>query len=120
MSTLSAYIIIIVAEIGSKSVPMPIGRPAFALITCDELSHHHGLLKKFLYRNHKFQIFTAHTKAKSQAYSQALNQSKIDRQRVNIQKIRQPDSQTAIRWVVFRVEKAREVGRRGGLEDKIY
>src|SRR6185503_20240255 len=48
-------------------------------------------------RNRKLDISTAPTKAKSRepAYSQALNQNRIDRQRVKIQRVRQADSQTA-------------------------
>ena len=48
-------------------------------------------------RNRKLDISTAPTKAKSRepAYSQALNQNRIDRQGVKIQRVRQADSQTA-------------------------
>ena len=48
-------------------------------------------------RNRKLEISRAPTKAKSRepAYSQALNQNRIDRQRVKIQRVRQADSQTA-------------------------
>jgi len=48
-----------------------------------------------MHRN--LEISTAPTKAKSRetAYSQALIQNKIDRQRVKIQSVRQADSQTA-------------------------
>ena len=46
----------------------------------------------------KLEISTAPTEAKSResAYSQALNQDKIDRQRVKIKRVRQADSQTAM------------------------
>jgi len=46
----------------------------------------------------KLEISTALTKAKSRepAYSQALNQNNIARQRVKIQRVRQADSQTVV------------------------
>src|SRR6218665_2524212 len=49
-------------------------------------------------RNHKLEISTAPTKAKSRepVYSQELIQNKIDRQRVKIQRVWQADSQTAM------------------------
>jgi len=67
-----------------------------------------------MHRNHKLEISRAPTKAKSRepAYSQALNQNKIDRQR---SKSRESGRQTVRRlwWMVFGVETEREVwGRR--------
>ena len=52
---------------------------------------------EYRYRNRKLEISRAPTKAKSRepAYSQALYQNKIDRQRVKIRRVRQADSQTA-------------------------
>src|SRR6218665_1431220 len=49
-------------------------------------------------RNRKFQSSTAPTKAKSRepAYSQVLNQNKINRHRVKIQRIRLEDNQRLI------------------------
>src|SRR6218665_2102505 len=49
-------------------------------------------------RNRNLQLSTAPTKAKSRetAYSQALNQNKIDRVGVKIQRVGQADSQTAM------------------------
>ena len=57
-----------------------------------------GNVDKLKNRNHKLEISTVPTKAKSDepAYSQMLSQNKIDRQRVKIQKIRQADNQTAV------------------------
>ena len=67
-----------------------------------------------LYRNRKLDISTAPTKARSRepAYSQALIQNKIDRQRV---RSRELGRQTVRRlwWMVFGVETGREVGGRG-------
>src|SRR6218665_1187451 len=65
-------------------------------------------------RNRKLLISRAPTKAKSQepAYSQALNQNKIDRQR---SRSRESGRQTVRRlwWMVFGVETGREArGRR--------
>ena len=64
-------------------------------------------------RNRKLQISIAPTKAKSQgpAYSQALNQINIDRQR---SRSRQSGRQTVRRlwWMVLGVETGREVWRR--------
>ena len=50
-----------------------------------------GAVLNILYRNRKLEISKALTKAELRelAYSQALNQNKIDRQRVNIQIVRQ-------------------------------
>jgi len=66
-------------------------------------------------RNRKLEISTAPTKAKSRepAYSQALIQNKIGRQRVRSRDSgRQAGSQTAIGWMVFGVETGMEAGRR--------
>ena len=64
-------------------------------------------------RNRKLLISRAPTKAKSQepAYSQALNQNKIDRQRSRNSRSRVSDRQTVRRlwWMVFGVETG-EVG----------
>jgi len=66
-----------------------------------------------MYRNHnrKLEISRVPTKVKSRepAYSQALVQTKIDRQRV---RFRESGRQTVRRlwWMVFRVETGREVG----------
>jgi len=60
-------------------------------------------------RNRKLLICKAPTKAKPQepAYSQALNQNKIDRQR---SRSRESGRQTVIRlWLVLGVETGREV-----------
>src|SRR6218665_2675892 len=61
-------------------------------------------------RNRKLWISRAPTKAKSQepAYSQALNQNKIDRQRL---RSRESGRQTVRRlwWMVFGVETGRKV-----------
>ena len=67
-------------------------------------------------RNRKLKISRAPTKAKSRepAYSQALNQIKIDRQGVKIRGVRQVDSRR-LRWMILRVEAVREVGGRGGI-----
>src|ERR1043165_2011997 len=48
-------------------------------------------------RNRKLETSTAPTKARSRepAYSQALNQNKIDRHEVKIQRVRQADRQAA-------------------------
>src|SRR6218665_2287640 len=66
------------------------------------------------YRNSKLEISTAPTKAKSRepAYSQALVQNKIDRQRV---RSRESGRQTIRRlwWMVFGGETGWELGRRG-------
>ena len=64
-------------------------------------------------RNRNLETSTAPTKAKSRepAYSQALNQNKIDRQRVKSgESGRQIDGR--LRWVMFRVEVAGDVRRR--------
>ena len=62
-------------------------------------------------RNRKLEISRAPTKAKSRepAYSQALNQNRIDRQGSRIQTVRR------LRWMMFRVEMAREVRGREGI-----
>ena len=65
-------------------------------------------------RNRNLETSTAPTKAKSRepAYSQALNQNKIGRQRVKSRESgRQIDGQ--LRWVMFRVEVTGDVSRRG-------
>ena len=67
-------------------------------------------------RNRNLETSTAPTKAKSRepAYSQALNQNKIDRQRVKSgESGRQIDGR--LRWVMFRIEMTRDVMRRGGI-----
>ena len=65
-------------------------------------------------RNRNLEISTAPAKAKlwEPAYSWALIQNKIDRQRV---RFRESGRQTVrrLRWMVFGVEMRREVGRRG-------
>src|SRR5688572_29440711 len=67
-------------------------------------------------RNRKLDISKAPTKAKSRkpAYSQALNQNRIDRQR---SKSRESGRQTVrrLRWMMLRVEMAREVRGREGI-----
>src|SRR6218665_2724748 len=74
-------------------------------------------LPKVRNRNRKPVISTAPTKARSRepAYSQALIQNKIDRQRV---RSRESGRQTVRRlwWVVFGVETGREAGRRGQIK----
>ena len=71
-------------------------------------NHHH------CNRNHKLEISTASTKAKSWelAYSEALIQNKIDRQWV---RSRESGRQTGrwLWWMVFGVEMGKEVERRG-------
>ena len=72
-------------------------------------------------RNRKLNISTAPTKTRSRepAYSQALIQNKIDRQRVRYRESgRQEESQSDgyggwCNLLVFGVETGREVGRRG-------
>src|SRR6218665_652377 len=70
--------------------------------------------------NRKLDISTAPTKARSRepAYSQALIQNKIDRQRV---RSRESDRQTVRRlWgMMFGVETGREVGRKRTNQDRI-
>ena len=67
-----------------------------------------------LNRNRELDISTASTKARPRepAYSQALIQNKIDRQRVTS---RESGRQTVRRlwWMVLGVKTGREVGRRG-------
>ena len=65
-------------------------------------------------RNRILEFSTDPTKAESlePAYLQAHNQNKYDRQRIIIQRF----SQTAIWWMVFAVETAREVGGRGWVD----
>jgi len=52
-------------------------------------------------------------KSREPVYSQALNQNKINRQ---WSRSREPDRHIVRRlwWMVLRVERAREVGKRGG------
>jgi len=67
-------------------------------------------------RNSKLDVNTAPTKARSRepAYSQALIQTKIDRQRVRSRESgRQPVRQLHVWWMVFGIEMEREVGGRG-------
>jgi len=61
-------------------------------------------------RNNRLEISTAPNKAnfRERAYSRALNPNKIDRQWVNIRRVRQIDSQT-VWWMVFGVDVKREV-----------
>ena len=71
--------------------------------------------------NHKHEISTEPTKAKSResSYSHALVQNKIDRQRVrSIESGRQAGRQTVRRlwWMVFGVETGREGGGRGQIK----
>jgi len=65
-------------------------------------------------RNHELTISTAITKAKywEPVFSQALNQNKIDRQRVKIQSQAgtQIDGCGGWNWLEFRIELARKVG----------
>ena len=67
-------------------------------------------------RNRNLEISAAPKKAKSRgpAYSQALNQNRIDRQG---SRSRESARETVrwLRWMVFSVETAREVGGRGGI-----
>ena len=64
-------------------------------------------------RNPNLTIFTAPTKAKFRepAYSHALNQNKINRQRVKIHRVRQAVRQ--LWWMMFGVETGREAWGRG-------
>ena len=68
--------------------------------------------------NHKIvtRHFTTLHKRKTwePAYSKALNQSKIDRRgQYPENQAGRYDSQTGIRWMVFRVQTGREVGEEG-------
>src|SRR6218665_125897 len=74
--------------------------------------HYHNAKDKLsvvFQRNRKLEIPRAPTKAKSQeaAYSQALNQNKIDRQR---SRFKESGRETVRRlwWIVFGVETGRE------------
>jgi len=79
-----------------------------------------GVVPRLRNRNRKLDISTAPTKARSwePAYSQALIQNKIDKQRV---RSRESGRQT-VRWLwrmVFGVEMGREVGRRRQMRMRI-
>src|SRR6218665_1531102 len=67
----------------------------------------------FTIRNRNLYIFTVPTKAKSRepAYSQTLNQSNIDRQRVKIQRFRQADRRLS--WKAYGVNTWREAWGKG-------